>query len=196
MGDSGRLRRRRMMSARRDEFTAIALGALSALYNAAVRLTGNDQDAEDLVQETYLHAFQHADQLKSLGACKAWLFRIMRNRLISLHRAARSRPELVLVEGGLEDAAAAVEAAAALQGAAGAQLTRAAIAKALARLPEELRMAVTLCDIEGFSYPEIAEIVGCPVGTVRSRIARARQRLVRALGSEVGARGIATGKKT
>lgn len=183
------------MSVRRDEFTAIALSALSALYNAAVRLTGNDQDAEDLVQETYLHAFQHADQLKSLGACKVWLFRIMRNRSISLHRASRSRPELVLVEGGLEDTPAAVEAAVALQGAAIAQLSRAAIAKALARLPEDLRVAVTMCDIEGFSYPEIAEIVGCPLGTVRSRIARARQRLVRALAAEAGALDIARGKK-
>lgn len=184
-----------MGNMRRDEFSAIALGALSALYNAAVRLTGNDHDAEDLVQETYLHAFEHADQLKNLAACKAWLFRIMRNRFISLHRTARARPELVLVEGELEKLPAAEEAALQLERAAIARMSRPAIAKALARLPQEMRTAVTMCDIEGFSYLEIAEIIPCPVGTVRSRIARAREQLVRALAVEAGAVGITLGRK-
>ncbi len=180
---------------RGDEFSTIALGTLSALYNAAVRLTGNDHDAEDLVQETYLHAFEHADQLKSLAACKAWLFRIMRNRFISLHRASRARPELVLVEGELEKLPAADEAALQLERAAIARMSRSAIQKALTRLPEEMRTAVTMCDIEGFSYQDISEIVGCPVGTVRSRIARAREQLVRALAAEAGALGIAKERK-
>ena len=184
-----------MENTRRDEFSGIALGALSALYNAAVRLTGNGHDAEDLVQETYLHAFQHADQLKSLAACKVWLFRIMRNRFISLHRAAQARPELVLVEGELEKLPAADEAALQLERAAIARLSRAAIQKALARLPEDMRTAVTMCDIEGFSYDDISEIVGCPVGTVRSRIARARGHLARALGVEASALGITGGRK-
>jgi RNA polymerase sigma-70 factor, ECF subfamily len=180
---------------RRDEFSAIALGALSALYNAARRLTGNDHDAEELVQETYLHAFEHADQLKSLAACKVWLFRIMRNRFISLHRAARARPELVVVEGDLEKLPAADEVALQLERAAIARMSRAAIEKAIARLPEEMRATVTMCDIEGFSYHDISEIVGCPVGTVRSRIARAREQLVRALATEAGALGITRGRK-
>lgn len=179
----------------RDEFGAIALGALSALYNAAVRLTGNDQDAEDLVQETYLHAFEHADQLKSLAACKVWLFRIMRNRFISLHRTAQARPELVLVEGELDKLPDADEAALQLERAAIARMSRPAIEKALARLPHEMRMAVTLCDIEGFTYREIAEILSCPVGTVRSRIARAREQLVQSLAVEAGALGVTRGRK-
>jgi len=184
-----------MGDTRRDEFGAIALGALSALYNAAVRLTGNEHDAEDLVQETYLHAFEHADQLKSLAACKVWLFRIMRNRFISLHRAARARPELVVIEGELEKLPSADEAALRLERAAIARMSRPAIEKALARLPQEMRTAVTMCDIEGFSYQEIAKIIGCPVGTVRSRIARAREQLVRALAVEAGAIGITKGRK-
>jgi RNA polymerase sigma-70 factor, ECF subfamily len=184
-----------MKSIRRGEFSAIALGALSALYNAAVRLTGSDHDAEDLVQETYLHAFEHADQLKSLAACRAWLFRIMRNRFVSQHRAARARPELVLVEGELERLPAAEEAASQLERAALARISCSAIEKALARLPEEMRTAVTMCDIEGFSYHDIAEIVGCPVGTVRSRIARAREQLVRALAAEAEALGISKRRK-
>src|SRR5712692_2720773 len=110
-----------MENSRRDEFSVIALGALSALYNAAVRLTGNDRDAEDLVQETYLHAFEHADQLKSLGACRVWLFRIMRNRFVSLHRAAQARPELVLVENEIQNLPAVTDAA--------LQLERAGVAR-------------------------------------------------------------------
>src|SRR5260370_41101508 len=128
-----------MGDTRRDEFGAIALGVLSALYNAAVRLTGNEHDAEDLVQETYLHAFEHADQLKSLAACKVWLFRIMRNRFISLHRAARARPELVVIEGELEKLHSADEAALRLERAAIPRLSRAANPKAPPRLPEATR---------------------------------------------------------
>jgi len=168
---------------------------VSALYNAAVRLTGNDHDAEDLVQETYLHAFEHADELRSLAACKVWLFRIMRNRFISQYRTARARPELVLVEGELEKLPAADDAALQLERAALARMSRPAIEKALARLPEDMRTPVTMCDIEGFSYHDISEIVGCPIGTVRSRIARARGYLARALAVEAGSLGIAKGRK-
>ena len=184
-----------MENTRRDELSRIALGALSALYNAAVRLTGNVQDAEDLVQETYMHAFEHADQLKSLAACKIWLFRIMRNRFISQHRAAQARPELVLVEGEHQKLPAANEVALQLERAAIARMSRPAIEKALARLPQEMRTAVMMCDIEGFSYQDISEILGCPVGTVRSRIARGREQLVRALAAEAEALGIGKGRR-
>jgi RNA polymerase sigma-70 factor, ECF subfamily len=179
----------------RDEFTRIALGALSELYNAARRLTGNEHDAEDLVQETYLQAFGQANQLRSLASCKVWLFRIMRNRFISLHRSGKARPELVLLEGGLEEAPLVVEAALHLERSTIARFSREAIAKALGRLPEEFRTAVTMYDIEGFSYKEIAEMMGCPTGTVRSRIARGRVYLMGGLASEAAALGLGRGRK-
>src|SRR6266849_33380 len=88
---------RRAMS----EFAAVALGFLSALFNAAHRLTGNEADAEDLVQDTYVEAFRHADQLRNLSQCKPWLFRILRNSFVSSERRRRARPELVVLEGGV-----------------------------------------------------------------------------------------------
>src|SRR5713226_658042 len=79
---------------RNDEFTAIALGLLSSLYNAAFRLTRDEHDAEDLVQDTYAYAFEHANELRSPAAAKTWLLRILYHRFISLRRTARARPEL------------------------------------------------------------------------------------------------------
>jgi RNA polymerase sigma-70 factor, ECF subfamily len=177
---------------RRTEFAAVALSFLPALYNAAYRMTGSEHDAEDLAQETYADAFRHADQLRNLAHCKAWLFRILRSRLVSRERARRARPELVVVEGGIEAAetAAAPEVILHVEREALARLARPAIARALARLPEDLRTTVLLCDLEGFAYEEIAEIMECPVGTVRSRIARARARLMQQLASQAAALGI------
>ena len=176
-----------MDQARRDEFRTMVLGALSALYNAALRMVRSDQEAEDLVQETYLHAFEHAEQLESLAACKVWLFRIMRNCFISQRRSAHARPELVLIEGELEKSPAANETALQLERATLARFSRSAIENALGRLPEDMRTAVVMCDVEGFSYRDISEILGCPVGTVRSRVARARGHLMKALAAEAAA---------
>jgi RNA polymerase sigma-70 factor (ECF subfamily) len=180
-----------MGSHRRNEFAAVALGFLPALYNAACRMTGNEHDAEDLAQETYAEAFRHADQLRNLARCRAWLFRILRNRLVSRERARRARPELVVLEGGTDAAeTSAPEVMLSLERDVLVRLARPAIARALARLPEELRTAVLLCDLEGFTYEEIAEIMQCPIGTVRSRIARARARLMQQLAAQAVALGI------
>jgi RNA polymerase sigma-70 factor (ECF subfamily) len=150
--------------------------ALSSLYNFAYRLVGNEADAEDLVQDTYVEAFRHAGQLRDLAGCRAWLFRILRNRRVSCERRRRARPELVIVEGGVEaaDPSLASEALPPLERAVVARLSRPAILRALATLPDDLRTVLLLCDLEGFTYEEIADIMQCPIGTVRSRIARAR----------------------
>ena len=181
-----------MTSARHSEFAAAALGFLSAIYNAAYRMSGDEHDAEDLAQDTYVEAFRHSAQLRDLAHCKAWLFRILRNRFISGERKRRARPELVVVEGGVEaaDAIAAVEDMPHLERTVMARLARPAIMQALGRLPEELRIVLLLCDLEGFTYDEIAEIMDCPIGTVRSRIARARARLVTQLADQAAALGI------
>jgi RNA polymerase sigma-70 factor (ECF subfamily) len=80
------------------EFAAVALGALSSVYNFAYRLVGNEADAEDLVQDTYVEAFRHAGQLRNLARCRAWLFRILRNRHVSRERMRRARPPLIVLE--------------------------------------------------------------------------------------------------
>jgi len=180
---------------RNDEFTAIAVGLVSSLYNAAFRLTRDEHDAQDLVQDTYAYAFEHANELRSLAASKTWLLRILYHRFISLRRTSRARPEFKLLEGGLQEAAAAVEAAMRLERTTIASLSRPAIMTAVDKLPEEMRTALVMCIVEGLSYQEIAEIMDCPVGTVRSRIARARGHLMRALASEAAALGIGKERK-
>ena len=111
----------------------------------------------------------------------------MRNCFISQRRSAHARPELVLIEGELEKSPAANETALQLERATLARFSRSAIENALGRLPEDMRTAVVMCDVEGFSYRDISEILGCPVGTVRSRVARARGHLMKALAAEAAA---------
>ncbi len=96
---------------RNDEFTAITVGLVSSLYNAAFRLTRDEHDAEDLVQDMYAYAFEHANELRSPAAAKTWLLRILYHRFISLRRTSRARPELKVLDGGLEESSVAVEAA-------------------------------------------------------------------------------------
>src|SRR5712692_6241425 len=114
----------------------VALGALSSLYHFAYRLVGNEADAEDLVQETYVEAFRHAGQLRNLARCRGWLFRILRNRRVSRERMRRARPELIILEGGVEaaDASVASETLPQLERAVVARLARPAIVQALATL--------------------------------------------------------------
>jgi len=190
-----RSRQARLTRARaHPEFAAVALGALSSLYNFAYRLVGNEADAEDLVQDTYLEAFRHAGQLRHLARCRAWLFRILRNRRVSRERMRRARPELIILEGGLEPGDS--EALPRLERALVARLTRPAILHALATLPEDMRTALLLCDLEGFTYEEIGDIMQCPIGTVRSRIARARAQLMRQLAPHAAALGIGKGPRS
>lgn len=181
-----------MSPVRPTDFTPVALGFLSTVYNAARRMTRNEHDAEDLTQDTYDAAFRQAAQLRDLAHCKAWLFSILRRRWISGERKHRARPDLVVLDGGIEAAEALASQGdlPALERVMIARMARPAITEALERLPEELRTALVLCDIEGFTYEEIATIMACPLGTVRSRIARARERLARQLAPQAAALGI------
>lgn len=171
-----------------DEFTGVAIGLLSSLYNAAVRLARDERDAEDLVQDTYAYAFAHANELRNFASAKAWLMRILYHRFITVRR--RARAELKVLEGGFQEAPSAIEAAISLERATIARLSRSAITAALDKLPEEMRTALLMYIVEGMSYQEIAQVVDCPVGTIRSRIARARLRLMNALAAEASALGI------
>ncbi len=163
-----------------EDFAEVALSYLNQLYVAARRLTGNSADADDIVQETYELAFLHYGELRSLAHCRPWLYRILHRQAVTRYRRQRSGPQLVLIDGGTED------------GECGARQTPfdsdllehvslQEVRNAIESLPSDLRVAVTLCDIEGFTYAEIADITDTPVGTVRSRIARARAKLMRKL---------------
>jgi RNA polymerase sigma-70 factor (ECF subfamily) len=162
-----------------QEFSTLAASYLEQLYNTAKRMTGSAQEAEELVQETYKRAFQAWRQLKDPAHCRAWLYQIMRRLFIDAYRRKRATPDLVVLEGGheTEDTLLAVPGGN-FEEEAIRRLSVEETRQALSLLPEELRTALVLHSLEGFTYPEIAEILGCPVSTVRTRIARARQKLL------------------
>src|SRR5262245_13241297 len=156
-----------------------ALAYADALHNLARYLTGNDTDAEDLVQETYTRALQGSAQFTPGTNLKAWLFRILRNTFISRHRRQRHNPTI----GGLDTVDPNAQGPTReewLRDDRELELLRkvvgAEIERALMTLSEEAR-TVILLDLEGLTEVEVAQIVGCAVGTVKSRLARARATL-------------------
>ncbi len=180
---------------RRREFEEQALIHLDLLYNSAVQMTRNLADAEDLVQDTLVKAYRFFDTFAQGTNCKAWLFKIMKNKFINGFRKRSREPKRVEFEkveatlraevpadGGLGDAHDVEHAF--------EELVEDEIKEALDQLPFEFRMVTVLSDVEGFSYEEIAEAMECPVGTVRSRLSRARKFLQKKLYAFARRRGI------
>jgi RNA polymerase sigma-70 factor, ECF subfamily len=162
------------------EFEREALPHMDILFNYALRMTGNRDDAEDLLQETFLKAFRFWDKYEKGTNIRAWLFRIMKNTYINMYRKAVKEPDTVdyediqnFYDSIREESTDSND----LQEKIFGQLLDDDVAKALESLPEEFRTVVILCDIEGLTYEEIAEFVECPVGTVRSRLHRGRKLL-------------------
>ena len=181
----------------KDEFEAEALRHLDALYRTALRMTRSEADAEDLVQETYIRAFRFREQFTLGTNMKAWLFRILTNTFINTYRRKSAQPEVTDLEGVDEfslyrrmadDRAASSSPdpeAELLKGVVDTEVT-----DALEELPEKFRTTVLL-DVEGFSYKEIAEMLGIPIGTVMSRLHRGRKFLQKRLYDLARERGIA-----
>jgi RNA polymerase sigma-70 factor (ECF subfamily) len=166
------------------KFVEEALPFAQSLYGAALNLTRNPSDAEDLVQETFLKAYRSYDSFKEGTNLKAWLYRIMMNTFINIYRAKQRRPQETQVDdigdfylyhrlGEVTPYGAARSAEEELLN----TFTDTAVKEAMQELPEPFRLAVYLADVEGFSYKEIAEIMDVPIGTVMSRLHRGRKAL-------------------
>lgn len=166
----------------RAEFEAAAMPYLDALYNTALRLARNAEDAEDLVQETFLKAYRAYAQFTPGTNLKAWLFKILKNTFINQYRKKQAAPpesDFSAIEESFESEISA-EAGGQIKNPEEEALERAFdenVQRALDALPADYRMAVLLADIEGFSYREVAEILEIPVGTVMSRLYRGRKLL-------------------
>jgi RNA polymerase sigma-70 factor (ECF subfamily) len=179
----------------RERFERDVLPMLPSLYSAAMRLTRNPSDAEDLVQETYLRAYRGFGGFQEGTNLKAWLYRILTNSYINTYRKKQREPQIVegpddVDEWYLYDRLGGRSVEESAETAVLDQIPDQGVKDALESLPERFRLPVLLADVEGFSYKEIAEIMDTPIGTVMSRLHRGRKALQKALWETAKERGL------
>ncbi|WP_418278078.1 sigma-70 family RNA polymerase sigma factor [Isoptericola jiangsuensis] len=197
--DTERAPAQEVAAERAARFERDALQYVDQLYSAALRMTRNPTDAEDLVQETFAKAFAAFHQYKPGTNLKAWLYRILTNTFINTYRKKQRQPQQAHTDD-IEDwqiARAATHTSQGLRSAEVEALDRlpdSDVKDALAQLPEDRRMVVYYADVEGFPYKEIAEIMGTPIGTVMSRLHRGRRQLRELLADYAADRGLAAAR--
>ena len=182
----------------RERFERDVLPLLPSLYGAAMRMTRNPSDAEDLLQDTYLRAFRGFAGFQEGTNLKAWLYRILTNSFINTYRKKQREPQTVegpddADEWYLYDRLGGRSVEVSAENEVLDRIPDADVKAALESLSENFRLAVLLADVEGFSYREIAEIMDVPIGTVMSRLHRGRKALERALFDTAKERGLIDG---
>ena len=178
----------------RSKFEGLVAPLLDSMYRTALRMTRNRNDAEDLVQETYLKAHRFWDRYEAGTNCRAWLYKILTNTRINQAVKASKRPhevdfsdvESVLAQSGSEELELPTQGEIHLF----ADLLEDEVKAALEAVPEDFRLVLILYVMEGFAYKEIAEILGIPIGTVMSRLYRARKQLQASLHEYARRRGL------
>jgi len=190
---------------RKEKFTKAVLENISALNRFAYSLCQNATETEDLVSETILKAFEKFDTLRDEGKLKSWLFKILRNQFISVYRRNKrviALNDIQTVDNHSEESFSLYEAISKSDFVNETDAEKKFISKvtqdqiqiAINELPGEFRITLTLCDVEDFSYAEISQILKIPIGTVRSRIARARTILQKKLWVQARELGISSSK--
>jgi len=165
---------------RDKEFIREALPHENALYNYALKIAGNSDDAQDLVQETYYKAYRHFDKFQAGTNSKAWMFMILKNSFINDYRKSKREPyklDYEQIQNFYENVKSDRAQENNLDKEFYNDLFDDELTEAIDQLPTKMREVFLLCDLDGNSYEETAELVGCPVGTVRSRLHRARHML-------------------
>lgn len=163
-----------------NDFESIIIAQTSALKSFALKMTNDEEDAEDLVQDTLLKAFRFFDKFEKGTNAKAWLFQIMKNTFINNYRKNSREPNKVDyedVQNFYENIKADQVKSQHFEGDAFSNILDDELTNALSKLPDDFRTIVVLSDIEGYTYEEIANFINCPIGTVRSRLHRARKML-------------------
>jgi len=191
MAESGTATERRLLE---ERFERDALPLMPELYAAAMRLTRNPSDAEDLLQEAYLRAYRGFASFEEGTNLRAWLYRILTNAYINTYRKRQRQPQTISSDDAPEwylyDQLSETGSEPSAETEVLESLPDEEVQEALAELPEQFRMAVLLADVEGFSYKEIAEILEIPIGTVMSRLHRGRRALEKRLWNVVRERGL------
>ena len=171
----------------RADFARDAMGLMSSLYSAAMRMTRNPADAEDLVQETYLRAYRGYEGFKAGTNLKAWMYRILTNAYLNEYRKKQRRPAETDLEA-VEDlylyrrlGPNAGRLGRSVEDELAGMFVEHEVKQAVEDLPDHYRIPVLLADVEGFAYAEIAEILDVPIGTVMSRLHRGRKQLQKRL---------------
>lgn len=175
VSESGKIQAETEAALKAEEFKAIALPYMDVIYRSALRMAGNVGDAQDLVQDSYLRAYRFFDKFKRGTNVKAWLLKILRNLWINKYHKESRAPKMVDIRD--IETSEALKAEETPEDRVFDGLLDDDITYAIDSLPEYFRLAVTLSDLEGLSYREIAEILDCPIGTVMSRLYRGRKLL-------------------